>query len=215
MADDDWDPDLDFPGLDSSAVITDVGVDQFVLCHQVRAAACFRLLRKIKPAPALAVVLRAPIICTNVPDHFGIALFKLRVRKCIPHITCLLRHAYTQAKVEPMLHITIALHKGLNGPLTGTGAMEAPGAGATMTLEVDFQTPGQEGTHHMSMPIGGWTILELDPNAFQTFRGTGYFFTSVRVPRYARFLFRTHFDIFSCTHVPVFSSCHMSKQYVT
>lgn len=35
MADDDWDPDLDFPGLDSSAVITDVGVDQFVLCHQV------------------------------------------------------------------------------------------------------------------------------------------------------------------------------------
>lgn len=37
MADDDWDPDLDFPGLDSSAVITDVGVDQFVLCHQVRA----------------------------------------------------------------------------------------------------------------------------------------------------------------------------------
>lgn len=36
MADDDWDPDLDFPGLDSSAVITDVGVDQFVLCHQVR-----------------------------------------------------------------------------------------------------------------------------------------------------------------------------------
>lgn len=37
MADDDWDPDLDFPGLDSSAVITDVGVDQFVLCHQVSA----------------------------------------------------------------------------------------------------------------------------------------------------------------------------------
>lgn len=35
MADDDWDPDLDFPGLDSSAVITDVGVDQFVLCEQV------------------------------------------------------------------------------------------------------------------------------------------------------------------------------------
>lgn len=53
-----------------------------------------------------------------------------------------------------MLHVTIALHKGLNGPLTGTGAMEAPGAGASMTLEVDFQTPGQEGTHHMSMPIG-------------------------------------------------------------
>ncbi|CAM9391475.1 unnamed protein product [Hapterophycus canaliculatus] len=91
MADDDWDPDLDFPGLDSSAVITDVGVDQFVLCHQ--------------------------------------------------------------AKFEPMLHITIALHKGLNGPLTGTGAMDAPGAGASMTLEVDFQTPGQEGTHHMSVPI--------------------------------------------------------------
>ncbi|CAN0016133.1 unnamed protein product [Ectocarpus sp. 4 AP-2014] len=91
MADDDWDPDLDFPGLDSSAVITDVGVDQFVLCHQ--------------------------------------------------------------AQIEPMLHITIALHKGLNGPLTGTGAMEAPGAGASMTLEVDFQTPGQEGTHHMSVPI--------------------------------------------------------------
>ena len=41
MADDDWDPDLDFPGLDSSAVITDVGVDQFVLCHQVCVAACF------------------------------------------------------------------------------------------------------------------------------------------------------------------------------
>lgn len=43
MADDDWDPDLDFPGLDSSAVITDVGVDQFVLCHQVRAlcSLCF------------------------------------------------------------------------------------------------------------------------------------------------------------------------------
>lgn len=59
-----------------------------------------------------------------------------------------------QAKVQPMLHVTIALHKGLNGPLTGTGAMEAPGAGASMTLEVDFQTPGQEGTHHMSMPIG-------------------------------------------------------------
>lgn len=37
MADDDWDPDLDFPGLDSSAVITDVGVDQFVLCQQVGA----------------------------------------------------------------------------------------------------------------------------------------------------------------------------------
>lgn len=54
-----------------------------------------------------------------------------------------------------MLHITIAIHKGLHGPLTGTGAMEAPGAGATMTLEVDFQTPGQEGMHHMSMPIGG------------------------------------------------------------
>ena len=35
MADEDWDPDLDFPGLDSCAVITDVGVDQFVLCHQV------------------------------------------------------------------------------------------------------------------------------------------------------------------------------------
>lgn len=31
--------------------------------------------------------------------------------------------------------------------------MEAPGAGATMTLEVDFQTPGQEDTHHISMPI--------------------------------------------------------------
>lgn len=41
IADDDWDPDLDFPGLDSSAVITDVGVDQFVLCHQVRAATFF------------------------------------------------------------------------------------------------------------------------------------------------------------------------------
>lgn len=53
-----------------------------------------------------------------------------------------------------MLHVTIALHKCLNGPLTGTGAMEAPGAGASMTLEVDFQLPGQEGTHHMSMPIG-------------------------------------------------------------
>lgn len=63
--------------------------------------------------------------------------------------------ALTQAKIEPMLHITIAIHKGLHGPLTGTGAMEAPGAGATMTLEVDFQTPGQEGTHHMSMPICG------------------------------------------------------------
>lgn len=36
MAEEDWDPDLDFPGLDSSAVITDVGVDQFVLCKQVR-----------------------------------------------------------------------------------------------------------------------------------------------------------------------------------
>ncbi len=53
-----------------------------------------------------------------------------------------------------MLHVTIALHKCLNGPLTGTGAMEAPGAGASMTLEVDFELPGQEGTHHMSMPIG-------------------------------------------------------------
>lgn len=36
MAEEDWDPDLDIPGLDSSAVITDVGVDQFVLCKQVR-----------------------------------------------------------------------------------------------------------------------------------------------------------------------------------
>lgn len=44
MADDDWDPDLDFPGLDSSAVITDVGVDQFVLCHQV-SALCSLLAR--------------------------------------------------------------------------------------------------------------------------------------------------------------------------
>lgn len=35
MAEEDWDPDLDIPGLDSSAVITDVGVDQFVLCKQV------------------------------------------------------------------------------------------------------------------------------------------------------------------------------------
>lgn len=35
MAEEDWDPDLDFPGLDSSAVITNVGVDQFVLCKQV------------------------------------------------------------------------------------------------------------------------------------------------------------------------------------
>lgn len=66
-----------------------------------------------------------------------------------------------QAKVQPMLHITIALHKGLNGPLTGTGAMEAPGAGASMTLEVDFQTPGQEGTHHMSMPIGKFAAFSL------------------------------------------------------
>lgn len=60
-----------------------------------------------------------------------------------------------------MLHVTIALHKGLNGPLTGTGAMEAPGAGASMTLEVDFQTPGQEGTHHMSMPIGTLSPFSL------------------------------------------------------
>ena len=66
-----------------------------------------------------------------------------------------------QAKVQPMLHVTIALHKGLNGPLTGTGAMEAPGAGASMTLEVDFQTPGQEGTHHMSMPIGELSAFSL------------------------------------------------------
>lgn len=95
MADEDWDPDLDFPGLDSSAVITDVGVDQFVLCHQ--------------------------------------------------------------AKIEPMLHVTIALHKGLNGPLTGTGAMEPPGAGATITLEVTFRIPGQEEMHHMSIRIGVFT----------------------------------------------------------
>lgn len=60
-----------------------------------------------------------------------------------------------------MLHVNIALHKGLNGPLTGTGAMEAPGAGATMTLEVDFQTPGQEELHHISMPIG-------EPSVFTT-----------------------------------------------
>lgn len=59
-----------------------------------------------------------------------------------------------QGKIEPILHVNIALHKGLNGPLTGTGAMEAPGAGATMTLEVDFQKPGQEDTHHISLPIG-------------------------------------------------------------
>lgn len=39
--------------------------------------------------------------------------------------------------------------------------MEAPGAGATMTLEVDFQTPGQEGTHHLSMPIGGSLVVTL------------------------------------------------------
>ncbi|CAM9278217.1 unnamed protein product [Sphacelaria rigidula] len=91
MAEEDWDPDLDIPGLDSSAVITDVGVDQFVLCKQ--------------------------------------------------------------GKIEPILHVNIALHKGLNGPLTGTGAMEAPGAGATMTLEVDFQRPGRDDTHHISMPI--------------------------------------------------------------
>lgn len=58
MADDDWDPDLDFPGLDSSAVITDVGVDQFVLCHQVRCAACFGLLREVELALAPAFVLR-------------------------------------------------------------------------------------------------------------------------------------------------------------
>lgn len=38
-----------------------------------------------------------------------------------------------------------------------------------MTLEVDFQTPGQEGTHHMSMPIGGWTFLKLDSSEFQVF----------------------------------------------
>ena len=84
----------------------------------------------------------------------------MNVLNCMPSSLCVLfaphLPAKPQAKVEPMLHITIALHKGLNGPLTGTGAMEAPGAGATMTLEVDFQTPGQEGTHHMSMPIGGW-----------------------------------------------------------
>lgn len=60
-----------------------------------------------------------------------------------------------------MLHVTIALHKSLNGPLTGTGAMDAAGAGAMMTLEVDFQIAGQEGTHHMSMPIGGMDILQI------------------------------------------------------
>lgn len=48
MADDDWDPDLDFPGLDSSAIITDVGVDQFVLCHQV--SALYSLLACVREA---------------------------------------------------------------------------------------------------------------------------------------------------------------------
>lgn len=55
MADDDWDPDLDFPGLDSSAVITDVGVDQFVLCQQVRVGYC-RLSSRVvafRSAPAI------------------------------------------------------------------------------------------------------------------------------------------------------------------
>lgn len=41
MAEEDWNPDPDFPGLDSSAVITDVGVNQFVLCHQVGSLAAF------------------------------------------------------------------------------------------------------------------------------------------------------------------------------
>lgn len=68
-----------------------------------------------------------------------------------------------------MLHVTIALHKGLNGPLTGTGAMEAPGAGASMTLEVDFQTPGQEGTHHMSMPIGKLSPFSLGFHIWRRF----------------------------------------------
>lgn len=96
-----------------------------------------------------------------------------------------------QAKVEPMLHITIALHKGLNGPLTGTGAMEAPGAGASMTLEVDFQTPGQEGTHHMSMPIGGW----MNPIRMN-FRRCCEKHATVQIPRYARSIFRAHFPMF-------------------
>lgn len=60
----------------------------------------------------------------------------------------------SQGKSEPILHVNIALHKALNGPLTGTGAMEAPGAGATMMHEVDFQAPGQKERHHISMPIG-------------------------------------------------------------
>lgn len=59
-----------------------------------------------------------------------------------------------------MLHVTIALHEGLNGSLTGTGAVEAPGAGATMTLEVNFRIPGQEETHHMSVRIGESNQLE-------------------------------------------------------
>lgn len=136
MADDDWDPDLDFPGLDSSAVITDVGVDQFVLCLQVRDCSSLDLCTLLQLRRRLRLL----------------AVAKPFLSK--PHPLALA--CRTQTKIEPMLHITIVLHKGLNGPLTGTGAMEAPGAGAgaTMTLEVDFQTPGQEGTHHMSMPIG-------------------------------------------------------------
>lgn len=63
-----------------------------------------------------------------------------------------------QGKIEALLHITIALHQGLNGPLTGTGAMEAPGSGASTTLEVHFRVPGREagneGLHHISIPIG-------------------------------------------------------------
>ncbi|CAM9129171.1 unnamed protein product [Choristocarpus tenellus] len=101
IADDEWDPDLDFPELDSSATITDVGVDQFVLCPK--------------------------------------------------------------GKVEPMLHIHITLHQGLHGPLTGTGAMEAPGAGASMTLEVDFKIPGGEDTHHLSIPLA----VEVVPDSMR------------------------------------------------
>lgn len=141
MADDDWDPDLDFPGLDSSAVITDVGVDQFVLCHQVRA------LRSL----LTGVHMFKKQMCTGIKFVLWRTFISICV-SCYDSFTDLV-DAH-QAKVQPMLHVTIALHKGLNGPLTGTGAMEAPGAGASMTLEVDFQTPGQEGTHHMSMPIG-------------------------------------------------------------
>lgn len=73
MADDDWDPDLDFPGLDSSAVITDVGVDQFVLCQQVRAV--FVLFATAEDGATPWTSSRVP---QRVMPHIGSCIFSMR-----------------------------------------------------------------------------------------------------------------------------------------